>query len=285
MLKEWPLVAFTILGQTAVGLFIIGLTPSVMFMSGPFMDPASLSTVLEAIFCLLAVAALLSFLHLHHPIKAVRVLANVRTSWLSREILFELLFMALVAAEFFLVRAGGSLSLVRLVYLLAGLAGLLFLLSMVKIYALESLPFWKQTGTPLLFASTSLSLGALSAGGLSGGPGFFVLAVPLILIDLAVALFYSPGHGLFVRRPGAAIRPPAVLAHGLHVTSLGLETAGLILIVGVSLTALGGRLNGVVLPALLSPAVLAAQVVRRFTFYGLRGRGRVFWGRAKSSRR
>src|SRR5512137_1733652 len=108
MLKEWPLVAFTILGQTAVGLFIFGLTPLVMADSVSPTDARLFLVVMGAVFILLAAAAVLSFLHLRHPLRAVRALANVRTSWLSREILFELLFMALVAAEFFLVRAGGS---------------------------------------------------------------------------------------------------------------------------------------------------------------------------------
>ncbi len=275
MLKEWPLVAFTILGQAAVGLFIIGLTPLVMAADVLSAGVGLSLNMLSAVFVLLAAAAFLSFLHLHHPLKAVRALANVRTSWLSREILFELLFMVLVAVEFVVIRAGGTPGSVKVVHVVAGLAGLLFLLSMIRIYMLESLPPWNQAGTPVSFVLTSLTLGALAAGGISGGLGYFFLAMILVLVDLTLAFFLAPGHGILVRRGAPAIRPPAAPSRGLHVAGMGLEAAGLISAAAVSLTPLGAGLDGVVVLTLFSLTFLIAQVIRRFAFYGLLGSDQV----------
>jgi anaerobic dimethyl sulfoxide reductase subunit C len=289
MLKEWPLVAFTILGQAAVGLFVVGLIPLV-FLSDVLAGGRSyLLTLFRVVFCLMAIATLVSFLHLHHPLRAVRALANVRTSWLSREILFGLIFAALVAAECVLVTAGGTLRLVRLVVLFAGLAGLLYLVSMIKVYMLGSIPFWNQAGTPLLFASTSLSLGALAAGGISGGLWYFFLAMILVLVDLTLAFFLAPGCGLLIGRDEPSLRPPAARSGILNGAGLGLEAAGLISMAAVSLTPLGDRLMreslpfwnqyaGIVVLALFSLTVLGAQVIRRFAFYAL-------WGRTNSNSR
>jgi anaerobic dimethyl sulfoxide reductase subunit C (anchor subunit) len=284
MLKEWPLVAFTILGQTAVGLFVIGITPLVFAADVPSADARPFLALLGVVFFLLAAAALLSFLHLHHPLRAVRALANVRSSWLSREILFELLFMGLVAVEFVLVSAGWTPGPLKVAHVLAGLAGLLYLLSMIRIYMLETLPFWNQAGTPLLFVLTSLSLGALSAALILGRDTATILlvltdlAVGIVLVDLVAAFFLAPGCGLLIRRDGPTIRPPAAPSRILHAAGLGLEAAGLISVAAVSLTPLGHRLNGIVVLALFSLIVLSVQVIRRFAFYGL-------WGQTKLSNR
>src|SRR5512137_1593772 len=136
MIREWPLVAFTILGQTAVGLFILGATPFLLIYEGAGSDTGAFLALLASVLGLLTVAALVSFVHLHHSLKAVRSVANFRTSWLSREIIFELLFIDLVAAEALLVRTGAALAPVLIVHVLAGLAGRFFLLSMIGIYML-----------------------------------------------------------------------------------------------------------------------------------------------------
>ena len=98
MLKEWPLVAFTVAGQMAVGIFLLVAVPLLLF-AGADADASAHETglaVLAVVLGLLIAAALLSFFHLHHPFRARRVLTNLRTSWLSREIFFELGFLALV---------------------------------------------------------------------------------------------------------------------------------------------------------------------------------------------
>jgi len=267
MLKEWSLVAFTVLGQMAVGLFILGATPFLPIYEVPGFDPGGFLALLASVLGLLAVAALISFLHLRHPLKAVRALANFRTSWLSREIFFELLFMALVAVELVMVWAGATLTFLWIVHITAGLAGVLFLLSMIKIYMLEALPGWNQAATPLSFVSASLSLGALTAGGINGSSEFYFLAILFVFADLVISLLYAPGHGFLVRRAGEAIRPPAMLSRGLYFAGLGIEATGLALLVWAFL--LLDRLYEAVPMIAVFGLILGGIVIRRFLFYGL----------------
>ncbi len=274
MLKEWPLVAFTIAGQMAVGLFLIAVTPFILIDDLPVGDPETFMILLGAVLGLLVLAALVSFLHLHHPLKAFRTLVNIRTSWLSREIFFELAFMALIAAELILIRVGAAMSLLRIVHITAGLAGLLFLLSMIKIYMLETLPFWNQAATPLSFISTSLSLGAVTAGVAGSSSVFTVLAILLVFADLMISLFFAPGYGALVQREGAALRPPGALAWNLHFAGLGLEAAGLGLFVWAFLGAPGQLQDVSGLEVVVLSLILAGQVIRRFIFYGLAARPR-----------
>lgn len=282
MLKEWPLVAFTILGQTAVGLFwlfhlpflVRGRVPGYSWRLGGLV-------VLALVFLLTAAAAVLSFFHLRHPVRARRALANLGASWLSREILFELLFLALVAVSGWL----GSLhnpgrELQWGLLAAAGLAGGLFLFSMAKLYMLPAIPAWRGTYTPLSFLSTTLVAGALTTEVTAravAGPG--ALAVPLMPLALAViageivmAAVATPRAGIRGCRPAPSLRPgdpPPPFFHRVRIAALA---AGLIF-VGIDLASgANDILNGpgpgpFLLPAFL--CVIAAETAGRFHFYGL----------------
>jgi DMSO reductase anchor subunit len=283
MLKEWPLVAFTIAGQMAVGVFLLACIPQPMF-AGPPGNAAAHGmrlVVLAIVFALMVLATALSFFHLHHPLRARRVLANFRTSWLSREIFFEIGFMALVALAALLVWTGSARgALLKGVLAAAGLAGILFLLSMSRLYMLETLPFWNQAYTPLSFFLTSLSLGGLAAALVLGASErrpsqaglFTLLSFILVAGDIAVAFFISPGQGVFGGRPSPSLRPPAETPRSLHPARLAFLIAALVLI-GAVLMAGNSRADhdparDVLLVAALA-LVLAGQVVGRFLFYGL----------------
>jgi DMSO reductase anchor subunit len=283
MLKEWPLVAFTVAGQAAVGIFLFAGLP--FFLSAGAGGSAAAREarlfVLAVVLGLLAVAALLSLFHLHHPLRARRVLMNIGTSWLSREIFFEIGFMALVTLGLFMAwrqPAGGHL--LKGIVAAAGLAGILFILSMSKLYMLRTVPAWNRAYTPLSFFLTSLSLGALATalvmGASEGKPSraglFILLSFILVAADVAVAFFIAPGHGVFGHRPGPSLRPPAEAHRTLHLARLALLLMGLALIRGAMMAGEGrafggGRGNGL-LPVALA-LVISGQFVGRFLFYGL----------------
>jgi len=97
--KEWPLICFTLLSQTAVGAF---WTWAAFFLvmgntGGPGEFGFLTIPVLTAIGAVLSLAAAISFFHLGKLWRAVFVLNNLGRSWLSREILFELTFLFLIA--------------------------------------------------------------------------------------------------------------------------------------------------------------------------------------------
>lgn len=282
MLKEWPLVAFTTLGQTAAGVFLVFHLPFIVRRRLPGSGWRFTWIVTLAIVALITgAAALASFFHLRHPLRARYALSNLRTSWLSREILFELLFGALVVMEGWLayVKPASRASLWPAIGA-ALLAGVLFLVSMAKLYMLPSLPAWRSAYTPLSFFLTALVLGAVGTEvivrGLAG-PGAFELpltglALFLIAAEILLALFLAPRHGLRGVRPGPSLRPALDAPRRFHLARIVLLALGS---VGLALDlATGG--NDIMNEKGIGPVlflafvfVLAGEVAGRFHFYGL----------------
>jgi len=283
MLKEWPLVAFTVAGQAAAGIFLFAGLP--FFLSAGAGGNAAAREarliVLAVVLGLLAVAALLSLFHLHHPFRARRVLTNIGTSWLSREIFFELGFMALVSLGLFMSwRGWDKTGIMRGTMIAAALLGVLFILSMSKLYMLHTVPPWNQAYTPLSFFLTSLSLGALAAAIFRCSWGetpsrssvFILLSLIFVAAEAALAFFAAPGHGVFGYRSGPSLRPPAKAPRFLHWTRLALVFAALVLLWAALRAGWGQSEGGQVQAVLLISAfglVLSGQFVGRFLFYGL----------------
>ena len=282
MLKEWPLVAFTILGQTAVGVFLVFHLPFLVRGRLPGSGWRLTWIVTLAIVVLLtAAAAFASFFHLRHPLRARYALSNLRTSWLSREILFELLFGGLVVLEGWLAYVRpASRSTLWPVIAAAGLAGALFIVSMARLYMLPALPAWSGAYTPLSFLLTMLVLGAVGTEVIVrgfAGPGAFDLnltgtALLLIAAEILLSVVLAPRHGLCGVRPGPSLRPTDDAPRRFHrarIVLLALGSACLALDL-----AIGGNdiMNekGIGLALLLALVlILAGEAAGRFHFYGL----------------
>lgn len=147
-LREWSLVSFTLLIQMAAGLAIWlavarRLLPQVDEGDGLLLVP------------LLTMAAIIvSLLHLGRPQQMLRAVTNLRSSWLSREILLVCLFLFL--GLWALIPSGA----VARDWLLP-LAGLLLIGGMARVYMLRTVPVWNQAKTPLTFLVTGLLLGGM----------------------------------------------------------------------------------------------------------------------------
>jgi DMSO reductase anchor subunit len=113
--SEWPLVLFTLLAA-----FLFAVTAATL-LSPPLLDPLTYIT--------LAVGGLMvSAVHLGKAVKAWRALLNVRSSWLSREIIAYSLFLG--SSGFFLL-----VSPIRSIGILSMLLGLATLISIDMVYA------------------------------------------------------------------------------------------------------------------------------------------------------
>jgi DMSO reductase anchor subunit len=284
MLKEWPLVAFTILGQMAVGAFLLLFPLLFLSPAGTVWNATARGTALVVwgmTFGLVAIAAGLSLFHLHHPFRAHRALANFRTSWLSREIFFELAFMALVALAFVVVWTGHTTGLfLRGVIVAAALSGILFLVSMSKLYVLESVPPWDPAYIGISFFLTTVILGAMALALVTGSPpgnrsylsALWAASFFFIAGDLLIAVFVTPVHGLVGYRPTPSLRPPARVSRLLYFGRLGLLAGGFIVLV-MAMSARGfaedGGRGSRLLLSVVFALVLASEVAGRFLFYGL----------------
>jgi anaerobic dimethyl sulfoxide reductase subunit C (anchor subunit) len=283
---EWSLVAFTVTGQLAVGLYLFVGIPVYLGLgdAGSRLGRAGRLDFLLAVLALLVLATALSLFHLHHPVKAYRTLVNLGRSWLSREILSLLFFAAAVAALTILEwrAAGGPALGSRILFILGGLAAVLFLATMSKLYMLPSVPTWNRIYTPLSFFLTSAVLGALAAAFLLswGGPPkpwpFPALAFCGLAASFLNAVLLAPVYGVFGARPRPSLWPPGTGSAFLHaVRSFLLAAGGVILMIVLAAheeTSLErpGRAPALLLAVFV--LAVAGEVSGRFLFYGLSGR-------------
>jgi anaerobic dimethyl sulfoxide reductase subunit C (anchor subunit) len=258
---ERPLVAFTLLSQTAVGAFLTLGALDVWggALAGQPAAEALTNGVLLAIGPVMAGALAASLLHLGTPAGAWRALRNVRSSWLSREVLLALVF-ALTGAAFAGLRATGrgAADLRTAFAAAAGLSGVALVYAMARVYRIRTVPAWDTPLTEISFFATALLLGTLGVGTglvlLPGVPDALVVR-PLQWIALAAAA----GFGAELAAQG---RGPL---HGLRRILL---LAGLALCVGLLLSA--ARATALLVAAFA--LALAAQALGRYLFYvdGLR---------------
>jgi len=165
--REWALITFTILAQMSVGSFwVLGIVHFYATRKAGAEEADRMSDLaLLAIIPVLALGMLASLLHLGNPLSAYKAVSNLGTSWLSREILFGVLF-AVSGAVFALLqlRKIGTFSVRNIVAWVAALFGLGLIVSMSNVYLLYNQPAWNTVATPISFFVTTLLLGSLAMG-------------------------------------------------------------------------------------------------------------------------
>jgi anaerobic dimethyl sulfoxide reductase subunit C len=273
-MRERSLVGFTLLAQTAVGLFWA------LAAVGPHT-----STPLLLVVALAAAAAGTSLLHLGSPGRAWRALGNLRASWLSREILFLALFSLGAALLLGAAWLGLPSSAPRAALAAAtGTAGAGLVYSMARVYRLRTVPAWDTPLTTTSFFLTAASLGGLAAGtilaleatalGLTEGAAAAAARLPVLLALVAIALELAlePTWGRARLRasrldPGltAAPDPPAVRTWPrVPLLSLAIILAGAA-VIAAPIVPMGSQAAALIL-ALVSAT--GAEILGRSAFYG-----------------
>lgn len=164
--SEIPLVIFTILAQMSVGCFVtLGVVHLVNQRRGPETVDRLSDPALYAIGPVMVAALGASLFHLGNPINALHTIANLDTSWLSREVFFGSSFTGLGAA-FALVQWRRWLTplLRQLLAALTAVVGLALVYSMSMVYALPTVPGWDSVATPISFFATTFLLGIFAVG-------------------------------------------------------------------------------------------------------------------------
>ncbi|WP_019849345.1 DmsC/YnfH family molybdoenzyme membrane anchor subunit [Desulfitobacterium sp. PCE1] len=160
---EWPLVLFTVLGQTSVGIiFCLWLLERKRGKQAVPASPEYQSFIQSSVLVsgvLLAAAMIASLFHLGHPLAAYRALTHLGTSWLSREILLFVFTFGAWAYLALLSRKPGS----KLTGILAltSVLGFLGIISSALIYTLPRVPAWNNLGPTIFFLMTGIILGTL----------------------------------------------------------------------------------------------------------------------------
>jgi anaerobic dimethyl sulfoxide reductase subunit C (anchor subunit) len=164
---DWALITFTILGQMSVGAFwVLGVMHTYALRKAGMQEADRLADrSLWAIFAVMVLALVASLFHLGNPLNAPRAITNVATSWLSREILFGVLFAALGWLFVLLQwRKIGSFRLRNILAIVAAVVGLGLVYVMSRVYMLPTQPAWDTFATPISFFATTFLLGSLAVG-------------------------------------------------------------------------------------------------------------------------
>lgn len=164
---DWSLVIFTILAQMAVGSFVVmGIVHFFVSRRHGVVEADRMSDrALLAVGPVLVLGLAASFFHLGNPLNAINAINNVGSSWLSREILFGVLFAGVGAVFAFMQwRKLGTPGLRNALAILAALLGLALVYSMAHVYRLRTVTAWDSVMTPISFFTTTFLLGTLAMG-------------------------------------------------------------------------------------------------------------------------
>jgi DMSO reductase anchor subunit len=181
MTTELPLLFFTILTQIAVGLAIISAIRQWAAADGPQSKAGLEWGVITGV---LLVGIFAAFFHLGNPLGAVRMLTNLGTAWLSREILAFAAFAVLVIVTLITAFRKSVNSILAKV---TALVGVLALIATGMTYAAPSMVAVYNLLPLVFFSLTALILGSSIAS-------YFApqdkqgLLVKILAVSLIVAL-------------------------------------------------------------------------------------------------
>jgi len=281
--KKWSLILFTILSQMAVGAFWILMASQWVFRSqyGDAKAEDLILVPLLVVEAIMLLSLLVSFAHLGSPMIAYRAISNFRSSWLSREISFALLFiLSSGTLIYFLWARLGSVALRLVIAWLAALFGYMFIYSMSRLYMLRTVPVWNTLFTPLSFYLTTLILGGLAAGVLlvlNRYPSSISFTDDTLVILLPGVLFVFGGEVILVI--GWILEYFSRISNKKETTQKLLESHksvfnvriifGLLGLFGLIILILHNRFT-ILFFAICFVLIMLAQLADRFLFYAAR---------------
>ncbi|MGY0145731.1 DmsC/YnfH family molybdoenzyme membrane anchor subunit [Edwardsiella tarda] len=270
---EWPLMIFTVLGQSVAGAFIV-------------MALALLCGRLEAgrvlriqgrmffLWLLLAIAFVASVMHLGSPQRAINALDRVGASALSNEILCGSLFFAAGGLYWLLAVLNKMPAALGRLWLLVTMAlALVFVWSMTRVYLIDTVPTWYTGYTTLSFFVTMLVGGALLGYllllSVDMAPGSLRLLPPIACCAALIGVVAGGMQGTGLAVIHSAVQQAYALVPD-YAGLLALRSVLLALGLGCWLyPLLRGKIpsmGGLILALIL---VLAGELVGRGVFYGL----------------
>ncbi|MFC2172660.1 dimethyl sulfoxide reductase anchor subunit family protein [Acidobacteriota bacterium] len=218
--KEWPLIAFTLLTQLAVGFFLVAGFVYVV-VAGRDAERTGdeiINPILPVIIAILALGAISASLHLGKPMRAVRAAVNIRTSWLSREMVTGM-FFGLLCCLFGLIQFFdmGPKGLRIIVVAITALSGLALVFAIARLYMLRTVPVWNRPATPVSFFLTTFLLGTAAtcvglvviagAGSFDGKNALVTACVawsgPLVLLAAIIQLVVTVMHTAYSGERGS----------------------------------------------------------------------------------
>jgi DMSO reductase anchor subunit len=213
----WPAVVNFVLGGTGAGMFIvgglIGFFDKNLLNVVPYKDFGLYSA------CLAGVGLAAPGIEAGRPLRAIYLLSNLRTSWMSRETLLGILFVGFALADWhFRASLLGGLAAVAAVGFLISQGFVIFGARGVKSWNVGVIPLLFLTsglvlGSGLLLLSASLNLSVLDETVL-------ITAIAILVVNLWIWLVYLGRHleGPFLE--GRKLRRQVIVTLTVWVGSL-----------------------------------------------------------------
>ena len=276
---SWSLVVFTVLTQAAVGLHLMrAWFRHAIFECGP---PTEVGTIIDPIrpaaLVILALGFAAAMLHLGRVGAARFTLSNLKSSWLSREVVLVLLFGAALALFYRVERLsiGGPAWREFLWWVVAAL-GLVVVMAISRIYMIRTVPAWNSFATPAAFFGTTFLLGAAVLTAmlvLVGEEGYFDLVLRrlrgFVAVMTAWQLLVTGVHlHRLGRQPGVA-RESARLMLTTYRGVLAIRLTSLIVGAWILiLSTLGDQGSEHAVTITIAAALLlASELIGRYLFY------------------
>ena len=164
-LREWALPVYTILQQLAVGALLVLWV--IRAASRSKFNPTDIDRVnrnpMLVIAFTVGIAMLGAHLHLSRPLLSFLAILNFRSSWLSREIVFTVIFFLSLSSLWLLSQSSNPhRRLISAVGWLAVGLGLTVIYCMGHIYLLPTQVAWNSPTTIISFYNTMVLLGTMT---------------------------------------------------------------------------------------------------------------------------
>lgn len=164
-IREWTLPVYTILTQLATGaLFVLWC---IRTLGDSHYGREEMDRIVKVPILIILITAIVGIagahFHLSRPYLSFLAVRNFHTSWLSRELVYNLSFILSIAGLWFLLwYRKGHTKLKKILGWVAIFFGLTTDYCMARIYLLASQPAWNSPLTPISFLETTILLGIMT---------------------------------------------------------------------------------------------------------------------------
>ncbi|CNH57984.1 anaerobic dimethyl sulfoxide reductase subunit B [Yersinia frederiksenii] len=213
-MHELPLVFFTVLGQTAVGLFaLVWLSNKLGLTTALQLKQANIVGLI-----LMLVGLIIGTLHVGQPLRAMNMLLGVGRSPMSNEILLSSLFVAMACGTVFFSVMVKNTVLAALCNVATVIFGLAFAWSITQVYQLDTVPSWDTSYTALQLWMTVL----VGGGAFAILTGARQLGASALLIGAIITLVNKPGYLSFLGQSSIELSSQQTLFWGIQILLLTL---------------------------------------------------------------
>lgn len=255
-MNEWSLYIFSLALQGAIGGTIVLLILNYLLKGNEKMK--QINKIALSIFSVFAVIGLIaSFTHLGTPANALNAINNLAGSWMSREIVFTSLFIALIIATLALTIIKKAINMPLLI--ITAIVGFVDVYAMAQIYFVTIFTDWNTLATIVGFYGSALVLGATLTG---------LIAMPILKeegVGIASVIIAIGVIGALIEIIAVAIFGGATVGESIAFARWCLLGLGVAML---AIPILNKNTNVIYIAFVI---LIAAEAVGRYGFYAVAG--------------